>query len=110
MLSWLLNHVPAWVPLALGAGGLVALFVTMRAMGFSVRQTWAAMASGGLAIAAMTIHQRGRRAGYLSEKRRQQREDARAVETRGKIERDVAGASDAELKERLKRWSSKPQS
>lgn len=104
MFEWLLNQIPWWVPLALGGALLIGIFIGLRAMGFTARQAWAAVATGGLIVGAATLHQRGRRAGYASARAAQERADTKMVETRRKVQREVSDLPEPDLRERLRRW------
>lgn len=104
MFDWLLNQIPWQVYAAVGGAFLVGLFIGLRAMGFTARQAWLAVGALGLLIAGATIHQRGRRKGYISARKQQEQADKRAVETRQSVEREVSKLPDPELRERFRRW------
>lgn len=91
MISFILDHLPWWIIPAVGAAGLVALFVVLRSLGFSMRQTFAAIATLGVAVLVSTIYQKGRRAGVESATKRQRQADDHAERTREEIEDAVAG-------------------
>lgn len=104
MFGWILDHLPAWLVWGLGGLAVAAVFVVLRQLGFTLRQTLAAMAGVGAAFGLAGMYQKGRKAGIDAATERRKKADARAVKEAREIEDEVAARSPSENRERLKKW------
>lgn len=101
MLPWLLDMLPWWIVPALGLVALLVAFILLRAFGVPLRTALVAMATLGVSVLAMTIYQKGRRAGVRSQLARMRRADEAARRTRSSIESTVGNRGAKDNRNRL---------
>lgn len=105
MIGWLLDHLPWWVPLAVGVAAVIGAFIALTVIGVPPRWRFRIAAGLAAAFAVLTLYQRGRRAGVASAQATQERAEAKAVSTRDTVQRSVERAPPGEVRKRLARWA-----